>query len=297
MDSKPLAIIIPAYKQTYFRETLQSISLQSCTNFTLYIGDDCSPYDLRSIIYEFESKIDIVYHRFEENLGSKDLVAHWDRCIALSQGEPYIWLFSDDDMMESRCVEEFLKLPKETRDNHLVHFDTYIMDEATGSSTTTRPFPALITPMDFLEEKLRINKKQGLEIFVVEFIFSREVYENEHKFQTYDLAWGSDFITWLKFSSSKKGIFTIKATECHIIWRKSLENITPNQSHPITLRKLSSLVYNAAYINTWLKENHHLNDTSCSALRMSSVGRTAVASKPAQTAILPRLTATIPLVP
>ena len=79
-----LAIVIPAYKKTYLQKTLESIANQTDKRFHLYIGDDCSPYDLKSIVEEFSDRIPLTYHRFKENLGGKDLVAHWERCIALT---------------------------------------------------------------------------------------------------------------------------------------------------------------------------------------------------------------------
>ena len=41
------------------------------------------------------------------NFGGHDLVAQWNRCIQLTQNEPWLWLFSDDDIMGPRCVEYF----------------------------------------------------------------------------------------------------------------------------------------------------------------------------------------------
>ena len=55
---KQLAIIIPAYKETFLRKALESIASQTCKDFTLYIGDDCSPNDLKSIVSDFT-----VHHR------------------------------------------------------------------------------------------------------------------------------------------------------------------------------------------------------------------------------------------
>ena len=99
-----LAIIIPAYKATFLPAALDSIAMQTCKDFTLYVGDDCSPEPIGSIVEQYRDKIDLVYQRFDTNLGSKDLVAQWERCIAMSRDEPYIWLFSDDDVMEPNCV-------------------------------------------------------------------------------------------------------------------------------------------------------------------------------------------------
>ena len=40
-------------------------------------------------------------------MGKTNLIAHWNRCLDLLQEEEYFCLFSDDDVMESRCVEAF----------------------------------------------------------------------------------------------------------------------------------------------------------------------------------------------
>ena len=256
MKNKALAIVIPAYKQTFLRETLVSIANQTCKDFTLYIGDDCSPYQIKSIVDEFMADIDIVYQRFDENVGGKDLVSHWERCIEMTHNEPYIWLFSDDDIMEPMCVEEFLNLPKSVRDTFLVHFDVSVIDSINGNTLAQqRPYPERLHVKDFIEEKLKIKGKKGLEVFVVEFIFSRKVYLQNEKFQHYDLAWGADFLTWVKFATTGNGIYTVKRNNCHVKWRKSNENITPDESRPILVRKMKSLVYNASYINDWMNSN------------------------------------------
>lgn len=110
-----LAIIIPAYKATFLAAALDSIAAQTCQDFTLYIGDDCSPNNLEVIVDKYRDKINLVYKRFDTNLGGKDLVAQWERCIDMTQGEDWLWLFSDDDVMEKNCVEEFYKTIKENR--------------------------------------------------------------------------------------------------------------------------------------------------------------------------------------
>ena len=80
------------------QRTLMSIFLQTLDNFHVYIGDDASKEDLQSVILDFPQD-KITYKRFKTNLGSCDLISQWKRCIALSSEEPWIWLFSDDDLM------------------------------------------------------------------------------------------------------------------------------------------------------------------------------------------------------
>ena len=50
-----LAIIIPAYKAAYLDRTLDSLSQQTDKEFSIYIGDDNSPYDLEHNIPIFRT--------------------------------------------------------------------------------------------------------------------------------------------------------------------------------------------------------------------------------------------------
>ena len=38
-----IAIIIPAYKSRFLRQTLDSMAAQTCRDFAVYVGDDASP--------------------------------------------------------------------------------------------------------------------------------------------------------------------------------------------------------------------------------------------------------------
>lgn len=232
---KDLAIIIPAYKSTYLREALQSIASQTCKDFTLYIGDDCSPYNIRDIVSSFTDKINIVYKRFDTNLGGINLVKQWERCIALSNNEKWLWLFSDDDMMEPTCVETFYKAIKETKSQYdIYHFDVNIINETNTIIRIPPQYPQNLDAFTYYKKKLTGN----IISLVVENIFSREVYNRTGGFEVFDLAWGSDTATWVKFATPKT-MYTIY--ESKVLWRSSGENISPNNSNPIVLRKIQAL--------------------------------------------------------
>lgn len=246
---KQLAIVIPAYKATFLSAALDSIAEQTCQEFTLYIGDDCSPNHLEDIVCKYKDKVNLVYKRFESNLGGTDLVAQWERCIAMTQGEPYIWLFSDDDVMEPRCVEEFFNLSKEDRDNYLIHFDINTINSKGDILKSHIPYPKVQTAKEYLDGKLFEKRCVS---FVVEFVFSRALYNKCSGFQNFDLAWGSDFITWLKMAGECRGIKSISGEKCRILWRSSDQNISPNKSKPILMRKLNATIETFAYIKEWL---------------------------------------------
>lgn len=229
-----MAIVIPAYKETFLRQTLESIANQTDKRFHLYVGDDCSPYDLESIVNEFEDRIALTYKRFDTNLGGKDLVAQWERCIAMSEEEPYIWLFSDDDIMGENCVEQFYKSLPAHPDYDVFHYDVDVIDKE-GKVIRKVRYPSEISSRELYRSKI----KGSLECFVVEYIFSRKIYEKSGGFVRFDLAWGSDLATWVKFGQDK-GIYTIPGAV--VYWRSSGENISTNEKPEILQRKTLALV-------------------------------------------------------
>ena len=250
---KNLAIVIPAYKSTFLAAALDSIAAQTCQDFTLYIGDDCSPHNLEEIVTQYRDKVHLVYKRFDTNLGGKDLVAQWERCIDMTQDEEWIWLFSDDDVMEPRCVEEFYKAKMTHPEAGLFHFNIKRLYDATGVVEDLPVFPKHCSAKCYLDEKLKGNIKS----FVVEFIVRRDVFFKCGRFQNYDLAWGSDFISWVKFADAAGGIHTCE--NANVIWRYSNENISPDKSLPVTIRKIRSLTDNAQWIADYTQRKAYGN--------------------------------------
>lgn len=251
-EIKLLAIIIPAYKNTFLKETLDSISCQSCQDFTLYIGDDCSPYELYPIIEQYITKINIVYKRFDTNLGGKDLVGQWKRCIDMTDGEPYIWLFSDDDIMDVNCVAKFYDAIKHNPDAGLLHFNINKINDKSQQVYSFQPWPKYCSTKEYIDGKLGAK---GYISYVVEFIVRRDIYEKCRGFENFDLAWGSDFISWIKFSDEANGIITIDGARVN--WRESNENISPNKNPQIIYRKLKSVILYTKWISDFAKNKKY----------------------------------------
>lgn len=262
-----LAIIIPAYKSTFLPAALDSIAAQTCKDFTLYIGDDCSPNNIGEIVDKYEDKINIIYKRFDTNLGGKDLVAQWERCIDMTQDEEWIWLFSDDDMMEADCVEEFYKTIKKNPNNGLIHFNVSRLNTHTNKIEELPHFPKYCDTKRFIDEKL----KGRLISFVVEFVVRKDIFYSCGRFQNFDLAWGSDFISWIKFSYAANGIVTCNKSK--VIWRKSAENISPNKSNSIVYRKIKSLILNAKWIADFTEEKGYGNKFFYTKLPLGEIVR------------------------
>lgn len=245
-----LAIVIPAYKSEFLRDALKSIADQTCHNFTLYIGNDASPYDLDSIIYPFKAKLDIIYEKFQENLGGENLINHWNRCINMVQEESWIWLFSDDDILDPYCVELFYQALQEHPDEDVFHFNVQIINEDDKYVTKVTRFPEVLYSSDFFYKRL----KKELFSFVVEYIFRKETFLNAGGFEKFDLAWAADDATWIKLSKDK-GIKTIYGAL--VKWRlsgKNISSITDNKA--ILIRKLNAHTNFLLWAKTFFKANN-----------------------------------------
>lgn len=228
-----LAIIIPAYKPDYIEKTLISINNQTNKNFKVYIGDDASPHELKHIADKFKDSIDIVYHKFEENLGGTSLTKQWERCVELSE-EKFIWLFSDDDIMSPTAVDSFYKHQKLKPDSSLFKFFTKMIDENGHEIKLyfdkTNDEKDQILPQQFLDSRLRYDRFRS---YMVEYIFDRKIFL-ENRFVDFPLAWASDDATWIKYSLKNNGIDIIPD---FVYWRFSGKNISSDNSNKDVMEK------------------------------------------------------------
>lgn len=240
-----LAIVIPYYKKTFFRKTMESIASQTCKDYILYIGDDASPENPQDVIDEYKDKIKIVYRRFDENLGRTDLVAHWERCINLTNGEDWIWVFSDDDTMDSTCVEEFKKILENNDGVKLLRYrketvspkGSYMTSYSVGKSCFE----------DFLKDCLFLTKDNPT---MPEFIFSRLLYE-KFGFVNFPLAWGSDRITYLKYAMATGYIYNLESV---VHFRMSGQNISSDIDSERIIIKNQARMMSVPVINDIFKE-------------------------------------------
>lgn len=212
MQKPTLAIVIPAYKHQFLRETLESIAGQTCKDFNLYIGDDGSPNPIKEIVEEFRGRLDFTYHRFEENLGSKSLVGHWKRCIEMTQGEEWLMILGDDDVFSENLVEFFFKNLNEIIFNKIsvVRFATIPINEF-GKPTS----PVFLNPKFEKAPDSFIRKMEGkTRSSLSEYVFFKKAFE-KNGFRDFPLAWYSDDYAWLTFSGFSS-IFSINEATCKI---------------------------------------------------------------------------------
>lgn len=204
-----LAFVIPYFKTIFFEDTLKALSVQTCSNFNVYIGNDFSKNDPVSLIDKYSASLNIIYKKFDCNLGAKDLEAQWIRCIELSTDEEWICILADDDYPKSNFVEEFYK-------------NLFFLDErkinVIKTAITSVNEQGIVRGKDLVHPRLdtSINyfwRDRNGETYtsISENIFRRTAYE-KHGFKGFPLAWGTPLIAWIDFSESGE-IFGLNSTQ------------------------------------------------------------------------------------
>lgn len=231
-----LAIIIPYFKRTFFEATLQSLAAQTCQDFKVYIGDDASPEDPKVLLEQFQEQFEFVYHRFETNFGGVSLTQQWERCIALSENEPWLMILGDDDVMGNNMVEEFQKnLPEiEEVGSNLIRFSTQIINGEGDAISNIFEHPKLEKAKDSFWRKFKGETRSSLS----EYIFSRAAY-SKYGFKDYPLAWHSDDRAWLEFAD---GNTILSINQVLIYIRMSSMNIS-GKGDNLEYKRLASYAF------------------------------------------------------
>jgi len=256
MQINNLAIIIPAYKPDFLNQALESIVHQTCKRFTLYIGNDASPFNLEPIVNLYVDRLNIVYKTFSANMGGKDLVGQWNRCIEMTQDEEWLWLFSDDDIMSENCVESFYSTIERDQSVALLHINIDIINEVGDVSHQCKPFSENMHGVNIFSEKIKLK----LSSTIVEYIFKRSLFESRNGFERFDLAWGSDDATWIKFA----GLDPIKTIPfAKVYWRLSTKNISASVTDSsIVTRKVLANVEYLHWAKMFFKQNRIQDPTN-----------------------------------
>jgi glycosyltransferase involved in cell wall biosynthesis len=214
-----LAIIIPAYTGRHLSRTLESLARQTSAGFRVYVGDDASPEDLAAVVAPFRSRLDLSYHRFEQNVGGESLARHWDRAIALSR-EPWLWVFSDDDTVAPDCVEAFLhRLAASASAETLFRFQVTPIDDEDRVIAAPTAYP----PRESWSEYTRRLLRPETWIVLQNVIFHRAVYQRHGGFYDLPIGFGSDQLSWAKFAGTG-GLETLDRGM--VFYRRHAQSIT-----------------------------------------------------------------------
>jgi len=222
MESE-LAIIVPFYKLRYFRPLLEALSQQNELSFRVYVGNDASNEDPVGIIREYIDRIDVLYHRFDENIGRTDLAAQWNRCLSLVGEERWVWVIGDDDIPSSDCVAEAINSIKlaEVVGANIVHVPGTTIDadgRRVGGERASLP-----EVMSSAEHYLLQLRGLAMSMTLANTIYRRSALQAIGGFISFPKGWSSDHATPLAVADG--GPF-ISLTTGWLGFRMSGENIS-----------------------------------------------------------------------
>ena len=212
-----VSVLLPAYKAKYLAESIRSVLSQTYNDLELIIVNDKSPEDLTSIVESFNDSR-IRYYINKENIGSKDLVANWNYCLSLAQGE-YFCLICDDDIYEPTFVEEMLSLAQLYPECNVFRSGVSIINKKGDVYDHYPSSPSWESSEDYIWHVLRGYRCQT----ITEWFYRRAPIVQQGGFVSFPLAWYSDFMSIFKFST-EGGIAS--TTKRLVTFRMSGDNIT-----------------------------------------------------------------------
>lgn len=236
-----LAVVIPAYKPDFLENALESLCSQTDQRFRLYVGDDGSPVDLEFLVKKYRDRIDLMYHRFPDNVGSISIVKHWKRCIDLTS-EPWVWLFSDDDLADQDCTKKFFETLDSTHAKYDVYrFNSLSINERGDVLFVHPPHPDFETSLEFTYHTLCAQRVST----APEYLFRRNTFDECGGFVDFPLAWCSDHAS-VDLFSRKSGIKTIGGPMFR--WRRSAAQISSMHDSVSSQRKLRAVMDYCAWL-------------------------------------------------
>lgn len=191
------SITIPAYKQKYLYEAIESCLAQTYKDFELIIVDDASPEDLKSVVDRFQDSR-IRYYRNEKNCGALNVVDNWNISLGYAHGD-YVVCMGDDDRLLPNCLEEYSKLIDKYPNLDIYHGMTEIIDENSRVTNMQEARPEREGMYSMISGRLHNCRLQ----YIGDWLFKRTTLELLNGYVNMPMAWGSDDLTAYTIAKNK----------------------------------------------------------------------------------------------
>lgn len=185
------SIIIPVYKPQFLKECIDSILAQTYRNFELILVNDGSPYDIDSIVGQYQDSR-IEYHKREKGYGAVRLVDNWNDCLKYVKGQ-YVINMGDDDKLLPNCLVDYVKLMKEYPGLDIYHMRTVFIDGDSQVIGYQQEAPEYESVWSFMW-----HVWNGRQTMIGDFLFRVSALREAGGFYYLPLAWHSDKIAAFK---------------------------------------------------------------------------------------------------
>lgn len=182
------SITIPAYKQKYLAEAIDSCLAQTYQDFELIIVNDHSPEDLDAVVSQYDDQR-IRYYVNEKNCGAIDVVDNWNICLSYAKGD-YIICMGDDDRLLPCCLEEYDKLIDKYPILNIYHARTEMIDSNSAFLDMQEVRPERESVYSIIWHRFKGRKQ-----FIGDFLFRTDILRRNGGFYKIPLATFSDDIS------------------------------------------------------------------------------------------------------
>ena len=242
-----VTIAIPAYKAQYLHEAIESALRQDYPNIEVVIVNDKSPYDLDSIVSQFDDKR-IRYYKNNINLGSQSIVLNWNKCLEYAKGE-YFVLLCDDDYLFPNFVSTLLSLERKYPSCDVFHARRLIIYKD-KKTTESKQWPEFESGEDFQFNSLE-NKRHHT---ITEFLHRTEYIKAKGRYIIFPTGYYSDKASILNLSEN--GIAS--SQECICAFRHNEENISSNNEQSLSFPKFSAAIQYWHWVLNFPNASNHL---------------------------------------
>lgn len=194
------SITIPAYKSQYLKEAIESVILQTYSDWELIIVDDCSPENLSDIVQSYLSDSRIRYYRNKQNCGAVNVVDNWNCCLSYCTAD-YVICMGDDDRLLPCCLDEYRALIKKYPDLNVYHTRTEIIDGNGEVINLQEPRPEWESALSMVWNRWASRDKQ----YIGDFCYNIKFLNAIGGYYKLPLAWGTDDIT-TTMAAKERGI-------------------------------------------------------------------------------------------
>ena len=182
------SITIPAYKQKYLSEAIDSCLAQTYEDFELIIVNDASPENLDVVVNSYNDAR-LHYYKNETNYGSVNVVDNWNKCLSYCSGD-FVICMGDDDKLLPNCLENYKDLIDKYPEVNVYHAWTQIIDEKSNIIRMQEARPERESVYSLIWSKWN-NRIQ----YIGDFCFKVSNLRKCGGFYKTTMAWAADDIT------------------------------------------------------------------------------------------------------
>lgn len=243
-----VSFVLPAYKASFLGEAIESILNQTYCNFELIIVNDASPENINEIVGLFNDRR-IRYFENATNIGGKNLILNWNRCLLRASGE-YVILASDDDIYHPTFLQEMMELAAKYPDVDLFHCRLRYIDKNGKFIFYSQSAAEFESVWEFIYNRLFYGRKQA----APEFMFRQTMLLNSGGFVDFPIAWYSDDATWNKFAQNGVAY----SSKPLLDFRMSGQNLSTNKIKATS--KIKAMKRYIEWMNLFLPTLHASSD-------------------------------------